>query len=67
MFWWTVAITTTAGITGLYVSHWVLIPIGNGDPLPLAASGAIVLLCVAAFFISMTLRVIRERRRPAQA
>lgn len=67
MFWWTVAITTISGITGLYISHWILIPIGNADPLPLVTSGAIVLLCVAAFFISMTLRVIRERRRPALA
>ncbi len=65
MFWWTVAVTLSAGLLGLFLGNVIEIPIGRGDPLPLQIPGAIVLLCVGAFFVSMTLRMIREQRRPA--
>ncbi len=65
MFWWTVSVSLVAGVAGLCLSETIAIPMGRDRPLPLVASGAIVLLCVAAFFISMTIRMIREQRRPA--
>jgi zinc transport system permease protein len=66
MFWWTITVAMLAGVTG-QIACRADISIGRGDPLPLHPSGTIVVLCVAAFFLSLAYRMMRDRRRPALA
>jgi zinc transport system permease protein len=63
MFWWTIAVAIAAGISG-QIAYRNEIMVG-GEPLGLNPSGTIVLLCVAAFFVSLAVRMMRDRRRPA--
>lgn len=64
MFWWTLTITLVSGISGLYMSHAVAFQFGGNQSIDLVPSGAIVLLCVACFFVTLGIRVAAERRRP---
>lgn len=66
MFWWTISTALAAGVLGQLACR-APISIGSGDPLPLHQSGTIVVFCVAAFFLSLFYRMLRDRRRFAPA
>lgn len=68
MFWISIAISVGSGIAGLVASNTVVIPIGtmpNGQPdvLTLEPSGAIVVLNVMAFLLSMLVKYYYNRPR----
>lgn len=65
MFWWTIVISLAAGIGGMELSLNVHIPI-RGTPLQTGTGGWIVLLCVAAFALSMFIGPALTRQRGAR-
>ncbi|HEY8504397.1 MAG TPA: metal ABC transporter permease [Gemmataceae bacterium] len=69
MFWLTLGVSVGCGMTGLWLSTRVRIPLGRGEPLEFGPSGPILLLCVAVFFASMLLPPLLRllRARPAGA
>lgn len=62
MFWWAIVISLTCGITGLWMSYRVVIPVSRGGGIELVPSGTIVVLCVLAFMVSLVFRMTRDRR-----
>lgn len=62
MFWWTIGISLAAGLGGMELSLQVRIPI-YGHNVNTGTGGWIVLLCVAAFAVSMIAgpRLTRQR------
>ena len=67
MFWLTVLISTSAGMGGLWISKHLEIPLGEGEPLRPGPSGPILLLCVLAFFLSVTAPALYRLVRPRSA
>lgn len=63
MFWYSILICLFAGIMGSWLSWSVSIPDGSKDGIAFGSSGAIVVLCVTLFFLSMPLsRFVRGRQ-----
>src|SRR5262249_23813776 len=62
MFWWSIAVSITCGITGLWMSYRVQIPLSRGSSMDLVPSGTIVVLCVVTFLASLIFRLTRDRR-----
>jgi zinc transport system permease protein len=65
MFWWTIIISLAAGIGGMALSLVVQIPI-RGHNVQTGTGGWIVLLCVAAFAVSMSIGPWLTRRGSAR-
>ena len=56
MFWGSVLISVICGVAGLWLSNTVRLPIGRGTPIDLEPSGAIVVLSVLTFFVTMAVK-----------
>jgi zinc transport system permease protein len=58
MFVASILLSTFAGISGLWVSNSVRVPIGQGDPLQLGPAGTVVVISVLLFFATVGWRTI---------
>ena len=51
-----VLVSVICGVAGLWLSNTVRLPIGRGTPIDLEPSGAIVVLSVLTFFVTMAVK-----------
>lgn len=67
MFWGSIGLSLAAGLSGLWLSSAVRVPVGRGAPLEFGPAGTIVVVSVLLFFASVAWKALAERGSLASA